>query len=221
MNLDMNVLPAVAVWPLTAVFILGLVPVLLRAPWGLLRENHLESVFISAVGCVALFWSMGAGVRPGLELHLLGATALTLVFGWRLAIAAAVAALAALSVLGLYAWPVFAVNALLLAVLPVAVSHWVGRQVYGLLPRNFFVYIFLAAFFGAMLAMGAVVLASALLLWVLGAYPMQVLVHDYLVMLPLIMFPEGFITGMVMTMLVVFRPEWVRTFDDRDYIHGK
>lgn len=221
MNLDPSLLPNVIAWPLLALFTLVLLPVVLRAPWGLVRQNRLESVFISAVGCVGLLWSMSAGIRPGLELHLLGSTALTLIFGWRLAIAAGVAALAAVTALGLYAWPAFALNGLLLAVLPVVVSHWVGRQVYGLLPHNFFIYIFLAAFFGAMLAMGSVVLASAALLYGLGAYPYQVLAHDYLVMLPLIMFPEGFITGMVMTMLVVFRPDWVRTFDDRDYIHGK
>ncbi|MCC5857707.1 MAG: energy-coupling factor ABC transporter permease [Ectothiorhodospiraceae bacterium] len=220
-NLDADLVPVAVAWPLLVLFVLGLAPVLRKAPWGLLRDNRLESVFIGAVGCVGLLWSMSVGVRPGLELHLLGATALTLIFGWRLAIAAGLAALAALSILGLYAWPAFAVNGLLLAVLPVLVSHWIGRRVYGLLPHHFFVYIFLTAFFGAMLAMGAVVLTSAALLFLLDAYPYAVLVQDYLVMLPLIMFPEGFITGMVMTMLVVFRPEWVRTFDDRDYIHGK
>ena len=221
MNLDASLLPSVLAWPLTVAFALVLLPLLLRAPWGLLRENRLESVFISAVGCVCLLWSMGAGVRPGLELHLLGATALTLIFGWRLAIAAGVAALAALSALGFYAWPAFALNGLLLVVVPVAISHWLGRQVYGLFPRHLFIYLFLVAFFGAMATMGAVVVMSAALLWGLGAYPLQVLTHDYLVMLPLVIFPEGFITGMVMTMLVVFRPEWVRTFDDRDYIQGK
>ena len=221
MNLDAELLPAVLAWPLIVCYAGGLAYLLRTAPWGLVRVNRLEPLFVGAMGCVGILWSMSAGVQAGLELHLLGATALTLVFGWRLAMIAASGALAALTVLGLFDWQAFAVNGLLLAVLPVLLTHWIGRQVYRFLPHNLFVYLFALAFFGAMLSQAAVMLVSAGLLFGLGAYPPAILLRDYLAMLPLMMFPEGFITGLVMTMLVVYRPEWVRTFDDRDYIVGK
>jgi uncharacterized membrane protein len=35
------------------------------------------------------------------------------------------------------------------------------------------------------------------------------------------MLPEGFLNGAVLSMLTAWKPEWVRTFDDRDYIDGK
>jgi len=35
------------------------------------------------------------------------------------------------------------------------------------------------------------------------------------------MLSEGFINGAIMTLLTILRPEWVRSFDDRDYIDGK
>ena len=221
MNLDASLLPSTLVWPSLVLFVLALAPVLRTAPWHLIKANHLEPLFVSAMGSVAILWSMSAGVHAGLEMHLLGATALTLIFGWRLAMAAATGALLAVTVLGLYDWPAFAVNGFLLAVLPVMFTHWLGRRIYSLLPRNFFIYIFVVAFFGSMLTVGVVMLVSAALLFALGAYPTAAIIQDYLALLPLIMFPEGFISGMIMTMLVVFRPDWVRTFDDRDYIHGK
>ena len=42
-------------------------------------------VWFGAIVVLSLLWSMKAGVKPGLTLHFLGATALTLMFGFRLA----------------------------------------------------------------------------------------------------------------------------------------
>jgi uncharacterized membrane protein len=35
------------------------------------------------------------------------------------------------------------------------------------------------------------------------------------------MFPEAFVTGMLITIFVVYHPDWVKTFDDDRYIKGK
>lgn len=218
MNVAGDLLPPVVAGALWLAF-LGLVArVAARAPWGLLRANGLEAVFAGAVAAVAVLWSMSVGARPGLELHMLGATALTLIFGWRMALLAATLALVAVTVLGVYDGAAFGLHGLLLAALPVGLSHALGREVYRRLPHHFVIYVFAVAFFGSMAVIAAVVAVSAAALYLLGAYPPSVLWDDYLVMLPLIMFPEGFVTGMILTMLVVYRPEWVRTFDDRDYL---
>ncbi|WP_290653023.1 energy-coupling factor ABC transporter permease [Aquisalimonas sp.] len=221
MNVDPSLLPAFVVWLSWPFYIAALVPALRAAPWPVLKANRLESLFIGGIACVAISWSMNAGIHPGLELHLLGATALTLIFGLSFAIVAASAALAAVSSIGVYDWQAFAMNGLLLAVLPALITHWIGLQAYKRLPHNFFVYIFVVAFLGAMLAVGVVILVSGVLLLALDAYPAAIVLYDYLAIMPLIMFPEGFLTGMIITILVVLRPQWVRTFDDRDYIHGK
>jgi len=34
-------------------------------------------------------------------------------------------------------------------------------------------------------------------------------------------FPEGFITGTVLALLVVYKPEWVATFRDEFYLHHR
>ena len=49
----------------------------------------------------------------------------------------------------------------------------------------------------------------------------QLQANGYLTMLVITMFPEAFINGAIMTMLVVFRPDWVGSFRDQHYLHGK
>ncbi|WP_367278175.1 hypothetical protein [uncultured Photobacterium sp.] len=55
-------------------------------------------------------------------------------------------------------------------------------------------------------------------MYVSGLYLWGYIVDNYLALLPLLLFPEALLNGMAMTLLVVYKPEWVRTFADRDYI---
>jgi uncharacterized membrane protein len=41
---------------------------------------------------------------------------------------------------------------------------------------------------------------------------------EYFAVLPLMSFGEAFVNGMVMAMMVVYRPKWVMSFDDRLYL---
>jgi len=41
---------------------------------------------------------------------------------------------------------------------------------------------------------------------------------EYFAVLPLMSFGEAFVNGMVMAMTVVYRPQWVMSFDDRLYL---
>jgi uncharacterized membrane protein len=88
------------------------------------------------------------------------------------------------------------------------------------LPRHLFVYIFLCAFFNAMLAAGAATLALALLLIVTETYTAARISNDYLPYLPLYLFPEGLLNGMVTTALIGLRPDWLKTYDDELYLKG-
>jgi uncharacterized membrane protein len=190
----------------------------LGAPWGLLRSNRLEHLFLGMVIAVAGLWLMRVGVRPGLDIHLLGATLLTLMFGWRLAMVNGALVLAGLSALGVHTWDGFGLNLTVLVLIPVFCSHAIGGLAYRWLPRNPFIYVLLCGFFGGIVAMLAAAGGAGLLWLTFGPYPSAVVLSDFLAILPLLAFPEGFITGAVITMLVVFKPEWVRTFDDRDYL---
>ena len=75
------------------------------------------------------------------------------------------------------------------------------------------------------LAAGLIAVASALatsgLLRAVGAYNWAELRETYLLFLPLMFFPEAVLNGWTMSILVGFKPEWVHTFRDEEYLDGK
>ena len=191
------------------------------APWRLLALNGLHSLYsLTCIGLAGL-WGLSVGGHPALEFHLLGLSAVVLVFGWRLALVAGAIALALLCAVGEGDWMALGVNGLIGVVLPVLLARGLHALVYARLPRHFFIYVLVSAHFSSMLVIGTVIVAGAALNWLLGVHDSHRIVHEYLVFSPMVLLPEGFMNGAVMTMLIVLKPEWVRSFDDRDYIDGK
>ncbi len=188
-----------------------------RCAWHMLRDRDNLNVFLGAVVAVLVLWMIRTGIKPGLSFHLLGATALTLMFRPAFALLALALVTAALTLWdGQYlAYPA---NLMLMGGVPVLVSWGIYRLVDRRLPNHMFIYIFLNAFFGAAAAVFAVGLASTLLAAALGVYGLDYLLREYLPYYLLMAWSEAFVTGMVMTLLVVYRPQWVATFDDRRYL---
>uniref|UniRef100_UPI002DD68CDF energy-coupling factor ABC transporter permease n=1 Tax=Dokdonella sp. TaxID=2291710 RepID=UPI002DD68CDF len=154
-------------------------------------------------------------------LHLVGAMATCLIFGPQLALVVLALALAGITLNGSTEWAAYPLNLLAMAIVPLAVSTLYFRIVERWLPKNFFVYVFVNAFIGAalvVLVQGAV--ASSMLV-AAGAYPADLLLSEYLPFFLLLGFSEAWLTGMALTVLVIYRPEWVATFDDRSYLLNK
>jgi uncharacterized membrane protein len=131
-------------WALGAAFPLLLVWLwcIRTAPWKRLADSGQSNVWLGTVVLLSLIWSMKAGVKPGLNLHLLGATMFTLMFGRQLAIIGLSLVLAGVtlngSLQGREAWQAYALNAMVLAVFPPLVVdrvRWRGRT---LLARQLF-----------------------------------------------------------------------------------
>lgn len=193
---------------------------LLAAPWGVLNKPGILNLMLGASVVVLALWQMKAGIKPGLNLHLLGATALTLLFGPWFAILGLTLALF-IATLWDGNWRAFALNDLIMVVLPVTVSWWIYRLVDSRLPNHFFIYIFLNAFFGAGVAVAGVGFAATGALVLAGAYPLAYLLEHYLPYYLLMAWSEAVTTGMIITLMVVYRPQWVATFDDKHYIDHK
>ncbi|MFW1676641.1 energy-coupling factor ABC transporter permease [Pontibacter sp. JAM-7] len=190
-----------------------------RAPWRVIAGNRvLQHMLFGATAVLMLLWSMRAGISPGLGIHFLGVTLLTLMLGWDLAILAASIALVGMALIGRESWDGLFLNGLCSVVLPVVVSWLVFRAVDRFLPKNFFIYLFVCGFFGAALAVAAAGLTTGALLVAAGIYELDKIVMEYVRYLPLIMFPEGLMNGIILTGLLVFHPDLVRTFDARIYI---
>ncbi|MGB5604789.1 MAG: energy-coupling factor ABC transporter permease, partial [Gammaproteobacteria bacterium] len=160
-------------------------------------------------------------ISPGLGFHHLGATLFTLMFGWPLAIVGLTITMVASLTLQISDWSSLGVNGMLSIIIPVFVSYSILKLSHRYLPDNFFIYIFICAFFGAGLAIASSRLSAISLLALVDTYSNQQLIEEALQYLPLFMFPEAFVTGMLITIFVVYRPDWVTTFDDDRYIKGK
>jgi uncharacterized membrane protein len=220
-NLPDNLLSEAWYWVAWAIWLPLFARSLLKAPWSRLRESELMNVWLGTVVLLTLVWSLKAGVKPGLSIHLLGATVFTLTFGAHLAFIGL--SLVALGLVLNGAADVFsyAIIALLLAGAGVLLSQRIYALVLRLLPRHFFVYIFVNGFFGAALTLIGVGILSTVLLALAGAYPWDYLLEEYLPYFVLLGFSEAWLSGMLMTLFIVYRPGWVLTFDDSSYLANK
>jgi uncharacterized membrane protein len=194
---------------------------LFKAPWSLLKESELLNVWLGMIVLLTLIWSLKAGVKPGLSLHLLGATVFTLSFGPHLAFIGLSLVLFGISLNREAGFLAYALNALLMAGVGVLLSQAIHRMVFRLLPRHFFVYIFANGFFGAALTVFGVGLVAAIVLAIAGAYEWAYLASEYLPYFLLLGFSEAWLSGMLMTLFVIYRPNWVATFDDSSYLANK
>lgn len=221
MNFPDGLLPPSWQWLAHLLFVAVLAWSVAAAPWRRLRDNEQLHLFLGACVALMLLWSIKTGIRPGLNFHLLGATVFTLMFGPWLAILGLGVVLLGVTAYGLSGWESFSVNGLLMDVLPVMTSYLVCRLVDSKLPNHFFVYIFLNAFIGAAVAMALTGLVATGLLVLAGAYTADYLSSNYLPYFLLMGWSEALLSGMMLTLLVVYRPQWVATFDDARYIRNK
>lgn len=179
------------------------------------------NVWCGMIVLLTLLWSLKAGVKPGLGLHLLGATVFTLSFGPALAFVGLSLVMLGICINIGDGYFAYALNSLLMAGVGVAISHGLYRLFSHFLPKHFFVYIFVNGFFVAALTVLGVGGLVCLLLAVAEAYAWEYLLTEYLPYFLLLGFAEAWISGMVMTLFVIYRPEWVSTFDDTSYLRGK
>lgn len=200
-------------------------PVLLyaiwRAPWvELFSDSRRQHLMFGTVLVLCILWLVRRDFPSGLSFHFIGMTAVTLLLDWPLAILAGLIAQIALLALGKQELSVLGVNGLILIILPVCIAHCCARAIERLKPENLFMYIFFSGFFPAALTAALCVISGALLLWGNGIYEFSPELEDFFGMILLVAFPEAFINGMAVTAFVVFKPEWLETFNYSRYLQA-
>lgn len=220
MNLPDTALVPPLTWGCNIIFAGALIAAVLRAPWSRL-DGSFAHVFFGA--CMVLFslWMMGAGIEPGLSLHLLGTVLLVLMFDLPLGLIGSAAVLAATTAVAEGGWAAFGGNGLALCLLPALVGRGFLRIAWRWLPDNFFIYVFVNSYLAGAVSMVVAGLVNAVLLWFSGTYDGDHLIWQYLVLLPMLAFAEGFLTGGAAAIFAVYRPEWVSTFDDFRYLRNR
>lgn len=184
------------------------------------HEKSFQHLTYFVIFALFLLWSAQASVKEGLQIHFLALTTLAMMYGWRCAFVLTLPVTVALVVvgkLGLYDVPEYL---LLSVLLPILISYAIFALSYHYLPRNIFVFIFVAGFFNGGMTGSLHLLLNTLYQLIFGSHDWHTIYDNYLIFVPLLAFPEGLLNGMALAILSVFKPEWLRVFSDRDYIYN-
>lgn len=209
---------------LAAVISLGVVGRALWVfPWQrLVGDRSLQHRLLGATVFVMLMWQLRAQAVDWLTLHFVFTVFLTLVFTAPLALLANGLINLAMVLIGKTAWPLLGMNVLVTGVIPVLVSVFIWRLVDRRMPDNLFIFLFVCGFFGSALATLISGVCAIGMVW-LGSNDPEVLrlVGEYALFLPLLLPSEAFVTGTMLSLLLVYHPHWVLTFDSHRYIDTK
>jgi uncharacterized membrane protein len=221
MDIPAGLLPGSYLLSAAVLYAVLLLLALLTAPWSKIRDSEAQQVYFGAMVMVLLLWIMHGGIQPGLDYHLLGVTGLTLLFEWQFALFAVSLLLAVTTWQGAAGWDAFGVNALVMGVVPIVLTRVLLYACQRWLPHNFFIYVFINAFLAGALSILLAGLVSGLVQQLAAVHPGNTLVDNFLMILPMLMFGEGFLNGAALSLAVAYRPAWVATFHDRWYLQGK
>lgn len=223
MTFPPDAIPGPWQWVFHAAFAVVFIQGLRHAPWDYLRNREDSNILFASAVVLWLVWQLRTDIpaAEGLEFHLLMATTVTLMFGWAFAFLVICASQVLITLQGMADWGSYAAVVLCNGAVPIAVTVLVYTLSRRWLPRHCFVYIFVCCFLAGGLAMLASRLAGmAVLLSGESHSIFQMQADGYFILVPITMFPEAFVNGAIMTMLVVFRPHWVGSFRDQQYLKG-
>jgi uncharacterized membrane protein len=192
-----------------------------RARWEHLAACNLTRVWHGAIVAVILLWSLKARLNDGFTFHLLGMAGITLMLGLPLALISAALAVFVVAVMQQAPVSQVAIAWLTLGFVPIVTLDALRRAAERHLPANFFIYTFVIAFASTAVSVLAATLAS-LAAWSLVAdRAFGELAAVYLPIVIQMGFGEALLTGMLLTIFVVYKPHWVATFDDARYLRRR
>jgi uncharacterized membrane protein len=189
-----------------------------RAPWSRFAASEPTHVFLGSLLFVMLLWSIRAtfpGVPP---LHLLGIGALCLCAGPALALVGGAVIVVVTSLL--HDAPLSRAGLAFVAqvAVPVAVQYGALVASRRVLPRNPFAYFFAVAFAGGAASFFAAAVTGRVVALADAGVVGAITVGEFAILALLLSFGEATLTGMLLTLAVVYRPAWVATFDDAQYL---
>ena len=207
-------------------FLLVIVSVILlfiasRVPWQRLIEQKRLHIWILTIFFLSLIWNLRASLDSGVNIHLLGTTLMALMFGWRLGVLAMSLVCIAACLWGNISLDNLGMAIIINAFFSITVCYFIFLLVEACLPRNVYIYLFVSSFFGAALTFILTGSLSALVLGFFQVYEWNYLFNMYLPFYYLLSFAEAFTTCGLITLLIVYYPQWVYSFRDERYLNDK
>jgi len=221
-NLPATLFTSDWLWLFDLLFAAFIYRTLNKADWRRLLANQImTNALVGLVIGAFVFWQFNAGIRPGFNFHILGATLFVLMFGWQIATASLTLVMLASFFRSGADWVALGINGMLMIAIPVLFTEWLLRFSQRNLPKNLFFYVLWNGFLCAGFSIVLNVTATSVLLLLLSHYTWGEIQHHYLIAAPIIMLTEAFMTGMLITAFTVFQPEAVTNFSDAEYLDGK
>ena len=221
MEFSGDLFPSSWLWGTVPLYAFVMFYALRWANWRRLAYPNQLNVFLGSIVALLVLWSLRTEIQPGFSWHLSAMLTVTLMFGWSLALVAGSIALVASALFGLVDWAGVLPTALVFVVLPVTLTQFALGLARAYLPKHYFIYVFVNGFFAAGLIAILVALVATALLMLSGAFTLESLSETYLLFLPLMFFPEAVLKGWLISIMVGFKPDWVGSFRDEEYLHGK
>lgn len=218
MNISPDLFSSAFIWFANIVVFAALVLSLFFIHWSALRQDtRIQHILGLCTVVLMVIWSIRAGISDGLGIHLFLITALHLLMGWQLAIWVACFAITGTILVGLESAEGFGVNMLVSVLIPLISNYCVWLAHHKSNAMHPFSFVFLVAFLGGALSVFASGIAMTAIVLIEGIYSFEQVVNEFWIFIPLIAFPEAFINGMLISILIFNHPEWVRLFDQQRY----
>lgn len=184
----------------------------------IVSDKKIQHLVFGCSASVFFLWIFRTGIYPGLNVHFLWLTALTLVLGFRWAMVSAFLALLGVTIIGEESWRMFGINGLIGVTVPLALSYLIYSFAFHKLARHIFVYIFICAFLPGALMIALKMYLLGGYFFIDNQYDWLTIDANYLVLVWLLLFPEAMLNGMTMTLMIIYKPQWVYTFYDKFYL---
>lgn len=203
--------------------LIALIFALRFAPWRqLFADETRQHLFLGACVVLACFWQLQVEVRGLIGLHPTLITALCLTLGWSLSLLAGLSALIIETLMVQVlaegrSWQVLPFDYLMSVVIPASFCYLVLRALELFPKRNLFFYLWGAGFFSAMISCQLIGVISLLIFWSTDNEVLLSNTLEHYLLFTVLMFPEGFSSGALITVMAMFKPHWLKTFADDFY----
>ena len=203
------------------------------APWKLLLvDSQRQHVFFAAILGLAVVWLLQVSVWSAIAIHPLMMVVTTMVFGWSFALLIGAAALVVLEIFQLslraatLEWNMalaqfdlraFPVHFVLSVLVPASWAWLVIWLVDRVKFKNPFTFFWGVGFFGAMISCSLIGACAWFLFYITGSEIQLEAVREHFWIFVLLTFPEGFLNGILATVMTVFYPQLVKTYRDDWY----
>ena len=187
----------------------------------MLSDKLTQHRIFGATTALFVLWLFRVSIHDGMVLQFLGLTAFTLILGFRWAILTSFLVLLAVTLIEGESLYDVGVTGLFGVLTPILFSYTVYTLTFHKMPKHLFTYIFACSFFPAALAIALRMVLLSGYFYYSDMYSWDVIHDGYVSLIWLLMFQEAFFNGMVITCLVVYKPQWLYTYNDKFYLDGK